>query len=117
LCAGAHRHDLDSVALIFESVIKMFDSIAMIFDFVIMTFEPSIKIFDSVVMTFEFTIVFCWRLVDVGASSSSSLSPATAPKKLIDGAVMVCVINEVNDQPVGNPKSKCDEYSSKFFPQ
>jgi hypothetical protein len=23
-----------------------------------------------------------------------------------DGAVMVCVINEVNDRPVGNPKSK-----------
>jgi hypothetical protein len=25
---------------------------------------------------------------------------------LHDGAVMVCVINEVNDRPVGNPKSK-----------
>jgi hypothetical protein len=24
----------------------------------------------------------------------------------LDGAVMVCVINEVNDRPVGNPKSK-----------
>jgi hypothetical protein len=23
-----------------------------------------------------------------------------------DGAVMVCIINEVNDRPVGNPKSK-----------
>jgi hypothetical protein len=33
-------------------------------------------------------------------------SPATAPKKLVDGTVMVCAINEVNDQPVGNPKSK-----------
>jgi hypothetical protein len=43
------------IAMISESVIKMFDSIAMIFDSVIMTFEPSIKIFDSVVMTFEFT--------------------------------------------------------------
>jgi hypothetical protein len=36
----------------------------------------------------------------------SSSSPAKAPEKLVDGAVMVCVINEVNDRPVGNPKSK-----------
>jgi hypothetical protein len=28
------------------------------------------------------------------------------PEKLVDGAVMVRVINEVNDRPVGNPKSK-----------
>jgi hypothetical protein len=26
--------------------------------------------------------------------------------RAFDGAVMVCVINEVNDRPVGNPKSK-----------
>jgi hypothetical protein len=25
---------------------------------------------------------------------------------VIDGVVMVCIINEVNDRPVGNPKSK-----------
>jgi hypothetical protein len=29
-----------------------------------------------------------------------------APEKLVDGTVMVYVINEVNDQPVGNPKRK-----------
>jgi hypothetical protein len=33
-------------------------------------------------------------------------SPTTAPEKLVDGTVMVCIINEVNDRPVGNPKSK-----------
>jgi hypothetical protein len=33
-------------------------------------------------------------------------SPATAPEKLVDGAVMMRVINEVNDLLVGNPKSK-----------
>jgi hypothetical protein len=26
-------------------------------------------------------VTFCWRLVDVGASSSSSLSPTTVPEK------------------------------------
>jgi hypothetical protein len=46
----------DSIAMIFESVIKTFDSITMIFDSVIMTFEPSIKIFDFVVMIFESSI-------------------------------------------------------------
>jgi hypothetical protein len=28
------------------------------------------------------------------------------PFRMSDGAVMVCVINEVNDRPVRNPKSK-----------
>jgi hypothetical protein len=39
-------------------------------------------------------------------SQKSSSTLATAPEKLVDGAVMVCIINEVNDRPVGNPKSK-----------
>jgi hypothetical protein len=31
---------------------------------------------------------------------------ASFPQYETDGAVMVCIINEVNDRPVGNPKSK-----------
>jgi hypothetical protein len=53
--ASPRHYVRELIAMIFESVIKMFDSIAMIFDSIIMTFESSIKIFDSVVMTFEFT--------------------------------------------------------------
>jgi hypothetical protein len=33
-------------------------------------------------------------------------SPATAPEKLVDGAVMVCEINEVNDRPVRKPQEQ-----------
>jgi hypothetical protein len=29
-----------------------------------------------------------------------------APEKLVDGAVMVCEINEVNDRPVGKPQEQ-----------
>jgi hypothetical protein len=38
--------------------------------------------------------------------------PATAPEKLVDGAVLkvlenlIVFVDEVNDWPVGNPKSK-----------
>jgi hypothetical protein len=39
-------------------------------------------------------------------SQKSSSSPATAPEKLVDGAVMVCEINEVNDRPVGKPQEQ-----------
>jgi hypothetical protein len=50
----------------------------------------------------------------------SSFSPAMAPEKLADGAVLkvlenfIAFVDEVNDQPVGNPKRMFDEYSSKF---
>jgi hypothetical protein len=39
----------------------------------------------------------------------SSFSPATAPENLL-----VADVDDVNDRPVGNPKRRCDEYSSKF---
>jgi hypothetical protein len=39
-------------------------------------------------------------------SQKSSSSPATAPEKLVDGAVMVGEINEVNDRPVGKPQEQ-----------
>jgi hypothetical protein len=39
-------------------------------------------------------------------SKKSSSSPATAPEKTFDGAVMVCEINEVNDRPVGKPQEQ-----------
>ena len=47
-------------------------------------------------------------------------SPTTAPKKLVDGTVLkvlenlIAFVDEVNDRPVGNPKRRFDEYSSKF---
>jgi hypothetical protein len=46
----------------------------------------------------------------VGASSSSVLGKGT--RKL----VIFCwrVVDNVNDRPVGNPKRRFDEYSSKF---
>jgi hypothetical protein len=46
----------------------------------------------------------------VGDSSSSLLGNGT--RKL----VMFCwrVVDNVNDRPVGNPKRRFDEYSSKF---
>jgi hypothetical protein len=33
-------------------------------------------------------------------------SPAMAPEKLVDCAVMVCEINEVNDRPIGKPQEQ-----------
>jgi hypothetical protein len=50
----------------------------------------------------------------------SSFSSATASEKLADGAVLkvlenlIAFVDEVNDRPVGNPKRRFDEYSSKF---
>jgi hypothetical protein len=50
----------------------------------------------------------------------SSFSPATAPEKFVDGAVLkvlenlIAFVDEVNDRLVGNPKRRFDEYSSKF---
>jgi hypothetical protein len=40
------------------------------------------------------------------SQKSSFSSQATAPEKLVDGAVMVCEINEVNDRPVGKPQEQ-----------
>jgi hypothetical protein len=33
--------------------------------------------------------MFCWHLVDVGASSPSSSFPGNGARKLVDGAVMM----------------------------
>jgi hypothetical protein len=58
------------------------------------------------------------HVFDVGASSSSI--PANGTRKLVDGAVLkvlenlITFVDEVNDRPVGNPKRRFDEYSSKF---
>jgi hypothetical protein len=59
------------------------------------------------------------RLFNVGASSSSILG--NGARKLVDGTVMNNVrelvwrvVDKVNDRPVGNPKRRFDEYSSKF---
>jgi hypothetical protein len=40
-------------------------------------------------------------------------SPVMVPENLL----MFCrrVVDDVNDRPVGNPKIRCDEHSSKFF--
>jgi hypothetical protein len=46
----------------------------------------------------------------VGASSSSVLGNGT--RKLM--MFCWCVVDNVNDQPVGNLKRRFDEYSSKF---
>jgi hypothetical protein len=51
-------------------------------------------------------------------SQKSSSSLATAPEKLVDGAVMVCIINEVNDRPVGKPQEQgVMNIAASFFPQ
>jgi hypothetical protein len=57
----------------------------------------------------------------VGASSPSFSFPGNGARKLVDGAVMMvpenllAFVDEVkNDRPVGNPKRRFDEYSSKF---
>jgi hypothetical protein len=42
----------------------------------------------------------CVRKLPLQKSSSS---PAMVLEKLVDGVVMVCEINEVNDRPVGKP--------------
>jgi hypothetical protein len=58
------------------------------------------------------------HVFDMGASSSSI--PGNGTRKLVDGVVlkvlenMITFVDEVNDRPVGNPKRRFDEYSSKF---
>jgi hypothetical protein len=50
----------------------------------------------------------------------SSFFPDNGAKKLVDSAVLkvlenlITFVDEVNDRPVGNPKRRFDEYSSKF---
>jgi hypothetical protein len=67
----------------------------------------------------ENLLMFYWRLVDVGTSSSSSF-PGNGARKLVDGTVLkvlanlIVFVDEVNGWPVGNPKRRFDEYSSKF---
>jgi hypothetical protein len=47
------------------------------------------------------------NIVDVGASSSSI--PGNGARKLLDAWLMT--------SPLGTPRGRCDEYSSKIFPQ
>jgi hypothetical protein len=50
----------------------------------------------------------------------SSFFRGNGAKKLVDGTVLkvlenlIAFVDEVNDRPVGNPKRRFDEYSSKF---
>jgi hypothetical protein len=49
-----------------------------------------------------------------------SVNPHTTSFRKTDGAVLkvlenlIAFVDEVNDRPVGNPKRRFDEYSSKF---
>jgi hypothetical protein len=49
-------------------------------------------------------LMFCWRVVDVGASSSSSSVPGNGARKRLDGWLIVD--NDDYNQAVGNPKRK-----------
>jgi hypothetical protein len=91
------------IAMIFDSVIKMFDSIAMIFDSVIMTFDPSIKIFDSVVMTFEFTAMTFETVVkkfDLGVVKKFDLCVVKKFNSFIVKKFDLCVIKKFDHNDI-----------------
>jgi hypothetical protein len=50
--------------------------------------------------------MLCWRVVGVGASSSSSSFPDNGARKLVDASVLT--------NQLGTPRGRCEEHSSKF---
>jgi hypothetical protein len=65
---------------------------------------------------FCFCFVCCNKWLDDGAVLMWELLLLQSPVTVLENFLVFCwrVIDDVNDRPVGNPKRRCDEHSSKF---